>query len=360
LLCVVAAACSPSSGNINNGKRDLAIDRGDGFIDFIDMARNTTSCVGGGMTCSSSNPGSCDKGTITCDGPLAMCTPDSQIQDCYEGPTGTAGKGVCKAGTQSCVGALGPCLGQVLPAMKEDCSNDLDDDCDGTVNNGCPYNLEVGAARMLTVAPGTPPGNANQINLDKRCPANSFLYRVDLKYNDNLYFDAEGITLYCASPTLAHAPGSMSYTPGSVPVDPQPYDEFRNVGASVPTGNPDVANCNTGTTLRAIRYFRGRYDAGGFVGTCTQCATYPAAAIKPDNTLAIASTGPYGSDVGYDFGVTKPCTAMETKVDNIQSKPLKTWECMANEVMIGFKGVASGSIDQLQPICAPLVTKYKL
>ena len=152
-----------------------------------------------------------------------------------------------------------------------------------------------------------------------------------------------------------------SLSPGSAPVDPQPYDTFINVGAAVPTGMDDVANCNTGTTLRAIRYFRGRYDAGGFVGTCAQCAIYPASSIKPDNTLAITSTTMRSipAEVGYDFGMTKPCNDMASD-DAKSGTTVVTWDCMANEVMIGFKGVASGSIDQLQPICAPLVTKYKL
>jgi hypothetical protein len=63
-------------------------------------------------------------------------------QSCYTGPAGTQGVGVCAAGTQTCdaSGKLwGACTGQVLPAA-EDCSQPLDEDCDGTINQasaGC-------------------------------------------------------------------------------------------------------------------------------------------------------------------------------------------------------------------------------
>ena len=47
-------------------------------------------------------------------------------------------RGVCRAGSQACAaGAWGACTGEVGPSM-ERCGNRLDDDCDGTVDNGCP------------------------------------------------------------------------------------------------------------------------------------------------------------------------------------------------------------------------------
>lgn len=46
--------------------------------------------------------------------------------------------GVCRAGSQACGddGVWSACVGAVGPSA-EDCSNDLDDDCDGLVNEGC-------------------------------------------------------------------------------------------------------------------------------------------------------------------------------------------------------------------------------
>jgi hypothetical protein len=55
---------------------------------------------------------------------------------CYTGPAGTAGVGTCSAGVQACVGNdFGPCTAESLPGA-EVC-NGLDDDCDGSVDEGC-------------------------------------------------------------------------------------------------------------------------------------------------------------------------------------------------------------------------------
>jgi len=71
------------------------------------------------------------------DGTRCACRP-GETRPCYEGPSGTAGVGICLAGTQSCAPdgrTWGTCLDQVLPRM-EICSNRVDDDCDGVVDNG--------------------------------------------------------------------------------------------------------------------------------------------------------------------------------------------------------------------------------
>ena len=49
--------------------------------------------------------------------------------------------GVCSKGTQSCDdGQWGICQGGRQPAEQEECDDDLDNDCDGAVNNGCNCN----------------------------------------------------------------------------------------------------------------------------------------------------------------------------------------------------------------------------
>jgi hypothetical protein len=62
-----------------------------------------------------------------------------QIAPCYSGPAGTVGQGVCAAGLRSCGADLtwGGCVGQVLPSADvETVCNDLDDNCDGVVDEG--------------------------------------------------------------------------------------------------------------------------------------------------------------------------------------------------------------------------------
>ncbi|MEJ7731109.1 MAG: hypothetical protein WKG00_18075 [Polyangiaceae bacterium] len=69
------------------------------------------------------------------------CMPN-EVQDCYTGPAGTAGKGICKVGTQQCdaLGTMfGPCNGDVTP-QAETCNTPDDDDCDEQTNEegaGC-------------------------------------------------------------------------------------------------------------------------------------------------------------------------------------------------------------------------------
>jgi hypothetical protein len=58
-------------------------------------------------------------------------------QSCYTGPPGTEALGSCHPGTQTCVdGTLGPCLNEVTP-IAESC-NGVDDDCNGQVDDGNP------------------------------------------------------------------------------------------------------------------------------------------------------------------------------------------------------------------------------
>ena len=69
--------------------------------------------------------------------PGCVCSPLSSAT-CYTGPAGTAGVGVCKAGTAICNSmgtAWGSCVGQVLPSV-DNCTDTLDNDCSGVVNDG--------------------------------------------------------------------------------------------------------------------------------------------------------------------------------------------------------------------------------
>lgn len=117
------------------------------------------ACVGGTQTCNAEGQWGACEGEVTpqtedCDeglvdedcnglinnmGVSCACAPN-EVASCYTGPTQTRDIGTCSDGTQTCSSdgrTLGPCGGDVIPAT-ENCDNELDDDCNGSVNNGCP------------------------------------------------------------------------------------------------------------------------------------------------------------------------------------------------------------------------------
>jgi hypothetical protein len=69
---------------------------------------------------------------------MVECTPNGRTDECFTGPEGAAGVGICYAGSRECVdGDWGECLGERLPAPTDDCEDGLDNDCDGVVDDGC-------------------------------------------------------------------------------------------------------------------------------------------------------------------------------------------------------------------------------
>jgi hypothetical protein len=226
-----------------------------------------------------------------------------------------------------------------MPMAQEDCSNDSDDDCNGTVNNGCPDSMTMGTARYVTpLAPTTPPNNANQTAMEKRCPAGAFVSAIDILFDDP-HLQLAGLRFSCATPSLIKNPGGKTYSLAAAPVTPAPYDSFISPVA-VPTDPPTTLKCST-VGLAGIMMLKGDYDVGSYVGMFAQCGS-ATAAIQADNTLKV-TVAPVGMPTGYDYN-----TIIMHAVTNV------TWTCNPNELVIGFKGVVSDSIDQLQTICAPV------
>lgn len=99
-----------------------------------------TSDTGGG---SSHGGDSGDSGEDQ-DSKTGDCTP-GKTQTCeYQGMPGTEGKGPCKAGTRTCKedGTWSKCEGEILPKNEigeELCSNNVDDDCNGVVDDGTDF-----------------------------------------------------------------------------------------------------------------------------------------------------------------------------------------------------------------------------
>src|SRR6185369_7947658 len=70
--------------------------------------------------------------THPCEAQLALVCDAGDTRACYDGPSGTDGTGLCKAGTQACSAhrtGFDACLEQVLPAP-DDCAAPTSFSCD--------------------------------------------------------------------------------------------------------------------------------------------------------------------------------------------------------------------------------------
>ena len=91
----------------------------------------------------------CNSVDDDCDGEIDEgCTCIAgEMRPCYDGPPGTEGVGLCRGGTQTCFGdgevsMWDGCSGAARP-RDERCNNGEDDDCDGSIDEGCACDLGV-------------------------------------------------------------------------------------------------------------------------------------------------------------------------------------------------------------------------
>jgi hypothetical protein len=264
---------------------------------------------------------------------VLTCVPDVTTQRCYTGPSNTEGHGLCKAGTQSCIGTLGACSGQVLPASIENCFNNTDDDCDGTVNDGCATTITTGTPRTLTVRGNATGGSPYSL----RCPANSFVSKTAISVDTAAQF-ISGVTITCATPKLVT--GTSSYSVSLTPVTPQPYG--ANIGSGTNGGPVGSDDCGT-SSFAAGWYMSGTVEGGGLDSVGMSCAS------------GSVSLAPATNKLTFSFSRQNPSTIFTAFNGGTSFED----DCAANEVLIGFDGRSGNWLDVMQVVCAPLVAVYK-
>ena len=104
-----------------------------GISDFEDAPADATTGVGGmGGTGTGGGGAGGDGGALACE-------PGSKMS-CYEGPAGTEGRGACVPGEKTCLSdgsGFGECVGDVQPQPMDDCTNNVDANCDTMLTCSC-------------------------------------------------------------------------------------------------------------------------------------------------------------------------------------------------------------------------------
>jgi hypothetical protein len=94
------------------------------------------ACLGAFADCNGDPSDGCERNTLQ-DGACTCVAGATEV--CYGGAPGTEGVGECKAGVRTCDAKgtkWGPCMGQVLPiAETQACANGKDDDCNGLIDD---------------------------------------------------------------------------------------------------------------------------------------------------------------------------------------------------------------------------------
>lgn len=163
-LCVMwLFVVAPYTGCGNNGELKSCASRSDcesGFTCLNKLCHKQcgkdSDCSDTNETCKQSYCGGIRRPATDTDGgtpPQQECTPGTS-ENCYSGPSGTEGTGICTSGKKICDddGKWGECKGEVLPKQFEDCNN-KDDNCNGKVDEECGTSCNLGDTRACYTGP---------------------------------------------------------------------------------------------------------------------------------------------------------------------------------------------------------------
>ncbi len=270
----------------------------------------STACEAGAIVCErrfEPLPETCDGSDEDCDGDIDEGDPGAGVA-CETGEPGRCATGVrvCEEGGLSC---------QPSPGPRGEICDDGDDDCDGTVDDGCPSAVRTGADRNLTAFGG---GGGGAFRL--ACGAGQAAVGVDVRAGAEI----DQVEVICQQVGLSVDRGS---TPHGFTT--------RATGGQARTGTAGGGGggqvtfvCPGGSFLHALQVRSGaRVDQATFTCARLEFVGYPGAP-----RLARSDTG--SRSFGGNGGGERP-----------------TQRCRDDELMAGLFGRAGARLDQMGPIC---------
>ncbi|MCB9521647.1 MAG: hypothetical protein H6699_12365 [Myxococcales bacterium] len=261
---------------------------------FGRCAPGLTHCSGGRIECvqnAAAVPETCDGSDEDCDGLVDALSDGSPLtRACYSGAAGTAGVGICRAGTQTCSSAVwGGCASEVVPRT-EVCSG-LDEDCDAATDEGCPTAVVVAGD-----AAGPQFGGSGGDAFSDTCPAGQVLVGVDARVGSRL----DRVAGICASVALVEDRGTSPYR-YSVSIN----TTSTLTGHGGTGGTPTSYVCPTGQVVTGIRGRQGS-EIDALVVACST-VTVTGAPGSFGISLVLATTSPAlggtgGAAFSFDCG----------------------------------------------------------
>ena len=132
-VCVIPCKTKCKSNEFCREGKCLVIEDSD-----KDGFKNTEDCNDKDKAINPDAEEICDKKDNNCDGQVDNIL----TKDCYTGPAGTLNIGTCTGGITSCdKDGKKICVNEVIPSKETKgtvCTNKLDDNCDGKIDNECP------------------------------------------------------------------------------------------------------------------------------------------------------------------------------------------------------------------------------
>jgi hypothetical protein len=210
----------------------------------------------------------------------------------------------------------------------ENCFNDIDDDCNGKINDGCPNTVTVGTPVPLAAYGSSTLGDPQSAF----CPAGAIATGVRFHVDD---FDSvmAGAGVFCATPTLVRGASSYSIALTAIP---GPSADFAGLYED---GSFDTS-CAAGA-FQPVWGGRVNTDGSYVYGLGMDCAD-GTLSLSATNKLTISFT-PKNAPLGQDYARGSEYTP----------------NCPNGSALVGYKGRAGNVLDQIQPVCAPLVVTYK-